>query len=109
MQSLLQGFALTVRKKKPPHAQVDDYVFSLPTTLKVASATSTREQVERPMTKGEMLGAQSKSVVSVTRMWEASRECRDFLWVATVKIDEQKKASFEDTYLCKHTSWCKYP
>ena len=37
--------------------QVDDYVSSLPATPEVASTTSIQEQIERPMTKGEILRA----------------------------------------------------
>jgi len=44
-------------REKAPHVQVDDYVSSLPATPEVASTTSTQEQIERPMTKGERLGA----------------------------------------------------
>jgi hypothetical protein len=53
------------------------------------------------MTKGGMLGARSKSMVSMTRMWEASSESRDSLFVPRVKISEQKELHFKIANLKK--------
>ena len=47
--------------KNPPYAQVNKNFSSLPTTPEVASATFTQENVERPMTKVEILGASQRA------------------------------------------------
>lgn len=62
---------------------------SFPSTLEVASVTNTQEQTEMPITKGEMLGAQSKSMISMARMWEASSKAMNLLLATKVKLNEQ--------------------
>lgn len=47
------------------------------------------------MMEGDMLGAQSKSMISMARMWEASSKARDSLLASRAKISERKELHFE--------------
>lgn len=86
-QSILQGFAC-IQRETQPTTPFGDNVASLSGLHEVAKITSTQEQTKRPMTKEEMLGVQSKSMVSIVRMWEACSEAMDLLLAAKVKISD---------------------
>lgn len=83
----MQGFA-SIQGETPPTTPFDGNVASILGTHEAASVTSTQEQTKRPMTKGDILGIQSKSMVSIARMWEACSKARDLLLATKVKISD---------------------
>lgn len=81
---------LRERSSQPFHYMTMRLVFQAHQGLLVSQV-----QTKRPITKGEMLGAQSKSMISMARMWEANSKARDSLLASVVKVNEQKDLQFK--------------